>query len=63
MAVFALTSLIVSAVTDERMGGAVVLVQSIESLESQVMGELQNCSKISFSQTKQIWNLKLVDRD
>ena len=64
MAVFALTSLIVSAVTDERIEAQSLLMQSIENLESQVMertAKLQQ-SEISLKQA----NLeleKLVNRD
>ncbi len=48
MAVLALTSLIVSAVTDERIEAQLLLVQSIESLESQVM---ERTAKLQQSET------------
>ena len=48
MAVFALTSLIVSAVTDERIEAQLLLVQSIESLESQV---IERTAKLQQSET------------
>ncbi len=48
MAVFALTSLIVSAVTDERIEAQLLLMQSIESLESQVM---ERTAKLQQSET------------
>jgi diguanylate cyclase (GGDEF)-like protein len=48
MAVFALTSLIVSAVTDERTEAQLLLVQSIENLESQV---IERTAKLQQSET------------
>ncbi len=48
MAVFALTSLIVSAVTDERTEAQLLLLQSIENLESQVM---ERTAKLQQSET------------
>ncbi len=48
MAVFALTSLIVSAVTDERKEAQLLLVQSIENLESQV---IERTAKLQQSET------------